>query len=90
METLKELERRKKELELRGDIKRLERQERFGSFLSNFDPALLWAVPLIAFVSFMAFLIIDSSGVKSLPSAILGVVIAISLLAIFRWVRGRS
>lgn len=84
MDTLEELERRKKELELRRDIARLERE---GRIFSNFDPALLWAVPLIAFVSFIAFVTIDNNGVKQLPAAILGIMIGLSLFAIFRRVR---
>lgn len=87
METLDELERRKRELELRRDIARMERQERIAS---NLDPALLWAVPLILIVSFIAFMIIDDSGIKKLPSAILGILIGISLLAIFRRIRRRQ
>jgi energy-converting hydrogenase Eha subunit A len=84
VETLEELERRKKELELRRDIARLERQ---GRIFSSFDPALIWAVPLIAAVSFVAFVIIDNNGVKKIPSAVLGVLIGSVLFAVFRRIR---
>lgn len=87
MNTLEELERRKKELELRRDIARLEKQERL---FSNFDSAWLWAVPLIAFVSFIAFVIIDNNGIKKIPSAILGIIIGAILLAFFRRIRRRQ
>ncbi len=84
MKTLEELELRKKELELRRDIARLERNERL---ISRFDPALIWAIPLIASVSFVIFLISYNNGLKSEPSAVLGVLIGISLLVIFRRIR---
>lgn len=87
METLEELERRKRELELRRDIARMERQERI---ISKLDPALLWAAPLIVIASFIAFMIIDDSGIKTLPSAILGILIGMSLLGIFRRIRRRQ
>lgn len=63
METLEQLERRKKELELKRDIARLERQ---GRMLSDFDPALIWAVPTIAIVSFAVFVVVDNNGIKDL------------------------
>lgn len=84
METLEELEKRKKELELRRDIARLEHQERNPSF---YDPALIWAIPLIASISFFAFAIIDDSGLKKKPSAIIGILIGFSLFYIFKRVR---
>lgn len=87
MDTLEELERRKKELELRRDIARLERE---GRILSNFDPALLWAVPLIAIVSFTAFVIIDNNGIKQLPAAVLGLLLGFALFVLFRRVRRRQ
>ena len=87
MDTLEELERRKKELELRRDIARLEKQERI---FSNFDSALLWAVPVIVFVSFIAFVIIDNNGIKTIPSAMLGIVIGATLLVVFRLIRRRQ
>jgi Kef-type K+ transport system membrane component KefB len=84
MNTLEELELRKKESELRRDIAHLERNERL---ISHFDPALIWAVPLIAFVSLIVATVVYSSGLKSEPSVALGVLIAISLFAIFWRIR---
>ena len=42
---LEELERRKKVLELRRDIARLERNERIAQAFIHFDRHLLWVVP---------------------------------------------
>lgn len=42
---LEELERRKKELELRRDIARLERNEKITNAVTHFDRHLLWVVP---------------------------------------------
>jgi len=42
---LEELERRKKELELRRDIARLERNEKIVQAIADFDRHLLWVVP---------------------------------------------
>lgn len=84
METLEQLERRKKELELKRDIARLERQ---GRMLSDFDPALMWAIPTIAIASFTLFIIVDSNGIKTIPSAIIGLLFAGALYAAFRFVR---
>jgi energy-converting hydrogenase Eha subunit A len=87
LNTLEELEKRKKELELRRDIARLEKQERF---IFSFDPAWLFAAPVIACVSFIAFVIIDNNGIKTLPSAILGIIVGVILSAVFRWIRKRQ
>lgn len=84
MDTLEALEKRKKELELRRDIARLERQ---GRIFSSLDPALIWAVPLIASLSFVAFAIIQNNGVKTIPSAMLGVLMGVALFAFFRHIR---
>lgn len=84
METLEQLERRKKELELKRDIARLERQ---GRMLPDFDPALIWAVPTIAIVSFTVFIVVDNNGIKTIPSAIIGLLCAGALYAAFRFVR---
>jgi hypothetical protein len=42
---LDELERRKKELELRRDIARLERNEKVARAITHFDRHLLWVIP---------------------------------------------
>ena len=42
---LEELERRKKELELRRDIASLERNEKIVQAIAHFDRHLLWIVP---------------------------------------------
>lgn len=84
METLEQLERRKKELELKRDIAHLERQ---GRILPNFDPALIWAAPTIVIVSFAVFIVFDNNGIKTIPSAVIGIISAVALFAAFRFVR---
>jgi hypothetical protein len=52
---LDELERKKRELELRSEIGRLERNERVADSLAKFDFGLLWVLPVSFCIAFGLF-----------------------------------